>query len=80
MSKGDINSQSSAIFARDPTASAVTGNILEAQVGLTGIPEKYREYLELSGLVLEVADDLWRDTGVDDPVWQSKYNDITYGR
>jgi len=62
------------------STGAITGNILGAQVGLTGIPEKYREHLELSGLVLEVADDLWRDTGENDPVWQSKYTDITYGR
>ena len=62
------------------STGAITGNILGAQVGLTGIPKKYREHLELSGLVLEVADDLWRDAGEDDPVWQSKYKAITYGR
>ncbi len=67
------------------STGAVTGNIIGAQVGLSGIPEKYTEKLELRNLIIEVADDLWHDCriheygGYDDPVWEAKYIDISYG-
>ncbi len=66
------------------STGAVTGNIIGAQVGLSGIPDKYTENLELKELILEVADDLWKDCrmnadgGYEDPVWEAKYVDRTY--
>ena len=66
------------------STGAVAGNIIGAQVGLSGIPAKYTENLELMDLILEVADDLWRDCRIhengeyDDPVWKAKYVDRTY--
>ena len=68
------------------STGAIAGNIVGAQVGLSGIPAKYTENLELRDLITEVADDLWHDcrTGGDgsvpDPVWKQKYMDICYGR
>ncbi len=60
------------------STGAIAGNIVGAQVGLSGIPAKYTEHLELRDLILEVADDLWRDAGsADDPAWQRKYGDFT---
>ena len=40
------------------STGAVTGNILGARLGLSGIPEKYTEKLELRDVILQVADDL----------------------
>ncbi len=66
------------------STGAVTGNIIGAQVGASGIPEKYTENLELRDLIIEIADDLWRDCrpdergGYPDPVWKAKYVDISY--
>ena len=40
------------------STGAVTGNLLGAQLGLTGIPSKYLEHLELKSVILELADDL----------------------
>ena len=68
------------------STGAVTGNILGAQVGLSGIPAKYTEKLELRDLILEIADDLWQDCRISeygsrrDPVWEEKYIYLTYGR
>ena len=44
------------------STGAVTGNILGAKLGLAGIPEKYTGNLELKDVILQVADDLWRDS------------------
>ena len=61
------------------STGAVAGNIVGAQVGLSGIPAKYTENLELRDLIIGIADDLW--TGFsDDPVWNSKYADAAYAR
>lgn len=66
------------------STGAVTGNIVGAQVGIFGIPEKYTENLELYDLIIEIADDLWHDCqiheygGYNDPVWEAKYIDISY--
>ncbi len=68
------------------STGAVTGNIIGAQVGLSGIPSKYTEHLELKELLLEIADDLWLDrwSGEEDPesdpLWKSKYIDISRGQ
>lgn len=68
------------------STGAITGNIIGAQVGLSGIPAKYIEKLELRDLIIEVADDLWHDCriseygGYNDPVWEAKYLDHIYPR
>ena len=41
------------------STGAIAGNIIGAQVGLSGIPEKYTRSLELRDLIIRVADDLW---------------------
>ncbi len=66
------------------STGAIAGNIIGAQVGLSGIPEKYTENLELRDLIIEVADDLWNDCrisengGENDPVWKQKYTDVSF--
>ena len=68
------------------STGAITGNIIGAQVGLSGIPAKYTEKLELRDLIIEVADDLWHDCRISeygserDPVWEQKYIEMTYGK
>ena len=68
------------------STGAIAGNIVGAQVGLSGIPEKYTTKLELRDLILEVADDLWHDCRISeygselDPIWEKKYIEMTYGR
>ena len=66
------------------STGAVLGNILGASLGLGGIPAKYRENLELSDVILEIAEDLYHGcclaadgTGFD-PVWERKYITCTY--
>ena len=41
------------------STGAIAGNIIGAQVGLSGIPDKYTEKLEQRELILTVADGLW---------------------
>ena len=67
------------------STGAVTGNILGAKLGLSGIPEKYIQNLELKDIILEVADDLCRDCQMDeyhhtddDKIWIQKYIEMTY--
>ena len=66
------------------STGAVTGNILGAKLGLSGITEKYLENLELKDLILEIADDLHHDCQMTeygeerDPVWIRKYIEMTY--
>lgn len=61
------------------STGAVAGNILGAHLGLSGIPEKYTDKLELKDVILEVADDLWHDCRIGaencdaDPEWEMKY-------
>lgn len=63
---------------------AVTGNILGAYLGLSGIPEKYLENLELKNVILELADDLFNDCKITeygsyhDEIWEQKYIYKTY--
>ena len=61
------------------STGAIAGNIVGAQVGLSGIPAKYTENLELRDLIIEIADDLWADFQ-SDPVWNCKYLDAAYAR
>ena len=65
------------------STGAVTGNILGAKIGLSGIPAKYTEHLELRDLIIEVADDLWHDCTISpheewDMIWERKYCDHSY--
>lgn len=61
------------------STGAIAGNILGAKLGLSGIDKAWLERLELSEVILEVADDLSRlseSPGFDpsrDPVWTQKY-------
>ena len=59
------------------STGAVTGNILGARLGLSGIPAKYIDSLELKDVILTVADDLWRAAfpGEDDEngAWMARY-------
>lgn len=54
------------------STGAIAGNILGAYLGLSRIPEKYLQNLELKEELLELAEDLytgWRD----DARWQARY-------
>lgn len=67
----------------DSTGS-VTGNILGAGLGLSGIPGKYTDNLELRDVIIEMADDLYNDCQItqftegEDELWASKYIYMTY--
>jgi ADP-ribosylglycohydrolase len=67
------------------STGAIAGDILGAKLGLSQIPEKYTANLELKDVILEIADDLWRDCpmggddpGNCDPAWIRKYIEMTY--
>ena len=64
------------------STGAITGNILGAYLGADAIPEKFVKGLELKDVILEIADDLFRDDGSDiadsDSVWREKYADGTW--
>ena len=42
------------------STGAIAGNIVGANVGLSGIPEKYKKNLELYDIIIELADDLYK--------------------
>jgi len=42
------------------STGAVTGNLVGAAVGYDAIPTHFKENLELHGVILHIADDLWR--------------------
>ena len=42
------------------STGAIAGNILGAKVGLSGIPEKYQNHLELYNLTIQIADELFQ--------------------
>ena len=69
------------------STGAITGNILGAYLGLSGIPEKYIDNLELVDVLAELADDLYYDCQLDeykqatdprDLAWEQKYVYINY--
>ena len=71
------------------STGAITGNILGAYLGLSKIPQKYIDNLELADVIMELADDLFYDCQIDeysslesreDQDWYHKYVDITYRR
>ena len=61
------------------STGAIAGNIVGAHVGLSGIPDKYKKNLELYDIILEIADDLYKDCPMSeygdatDEIWVSKY-------
>ena len=66
------------------STGAVTGNILGAYLGLKGIPQKYLEHLELKNVIIELANDLYKDYKMaeyaphDKEIWKQKYIYKTY--
>ena len=69
------------------STGAITGNILGAYLGLSGIPKEYIDNLELVDVLTELADDLYYDCPLDgynpanDPrarAWEEKYVYINY--
>lgn len=70
------------------STGAITGNIMGAYLGLSGIPEKYLEKLELRDVIMELAADLHEgcpidaDSDLSDPrnyAWYQKYVEIRHG-
>ena len=61
------------------STGAVTGNILGAINGYRALDKKWKEKLELSDIILEMADDLYTGCPMSeydscrDPVWEEKY-------
>ena len=61
------------------STGAVTGNILGAMLGYQAIEEQWKKDLELSDIILEVADDLchgcqiYKHGHYRDPEWEAKY-------
>lgn len=66
------------------STGAVCGNILGAYLGLSNIPQKYKDNLEFSDTLTVLADDLLDDCEMTeygdyrDEVWVEKYVDKTY--
>lgn len=66
------------------STGAVTGNILGAYLGLSAVPQKFLDKLELREVITEMADDLYNDCRMSeqelyrDEVWERKYIDYTY--
>lgn len=65
------------------STGAIAGNILGAYLGLSAIPSKYIDNLELKDIILEIADDLYHDCPLDswniaetpDEIkWENKYS------
>lgn len=61
------------------STGAIAGNIVGAWIGYEAIEEKWKQNLELSDVILELADDLYQGAqeccGYNDPVWIEKYVD-----
>ncbi len=69
------------------STGAIAGNILGAYLGLSRIPQKYIEDLELKDVILEIAEDLYYDCQIDeytraqtirDKNWERKYIYVDY--
>lgn len=64
------------------STGAVTGNILGALLGYKAIPDQWKTDLELSDVILEMADDLCHGcqmseySAYEDPDWTAKYIDM----
>ena len=61
------------------STGAITGNIIGAYVGFSGISNEWTRNLELKDIIIEIADDLFHDCRIseygkeEDPVWEEKY-------
>ncbi len=61
------------------STGAVTGNILGAIHGYQAIPWRFKEDLEISDIIMEIADDLFygsmmnKDNVSSDPLWETRY-------
>lgn len=66
------------------STGALTGNIMDAYLGLQRIPYKYLDNLELKEIILEIANDLYNDCKISeygsyrDEIWEQKYIYKTY--
>lgn len=64
------------------STGAITGNLLGASLGLSGIPQKYREHLERYDVLLTIADDLYHVSELSeystDSAWEHKYIDCDW--
>ena len=66
------------------STGAVTGNIVGAHIGLSGVPMKYIDHLELAEVITEMADDLFNDCQIDERnssdegTWEHKYIETDY--
>ena len=66
------------------STGAIAGNIVGASLGLSVIPKKFLEALELRDVILELADDLYNDCQMEeygdyrDPIWLAKYVHMDY--
>ena len=61
------------------STGAITGNIVGAYLGLSGIPDVWIRNLELKNIIMEISDDLYHDCCISeygnerDPEWEEKY-------
>ncbi len=61
------------------STGAITGNIIGAYVGFSGISDEWTRNLELKDIIMEIADDLFHDCRISeygnekDPEWEEKY-------
>lgn len=61
------------------STGAITGNIVGAYLGLSGIPDVWIRNLELKNIIMEISDDLYHDCRISeygnerDPEWEEKY-------
>lgn len=68
------------------STGAVAGNIIGANVGISGIPHKFIEHLELRDIILEIAEDLYNDCPMESEYdmenwsadWMHKYIENDY--
>lgn len=69
------------------STGAITGNILGAYLGLSQIPQKYIDDLELADVIMEIADDLYEGCQIDaysdfnvrkNKEWLNKYEEAAY--
>jgi ADP-ribosylglycohydrolase len=66
------------------STGAVTGNILGAWLGIEAIPQHFKDGLELTDVLEEIAKDLYNDCKMSeysdyrDDVWESKYVHTTF--
>ena len=66
------------------STGAIAGNILGAYLGMSAIPQKYLDNLELMDVMIEISDDLYnakktKELGsCEDKKWKKKYVDMTY--